>query len=172
MRGKLRDSICRVTGDYRPGHARVNLDDGTDGLLRVRLAINPGCDGVVDAEDIDFLRNISQSSSSPHSFRMLIPPTKVLHQVLTSSSASGTGGGPTPAFAKTTSAARPKVSLTCANKLVVSASFETSVGTAKNLVEPVFKASRARTVLSSFSLRRPLITTPSAPARTQTRAIA
>jgi hypothetical protein len=55
MGGKLRDSICRVTGDYKSGHSRVDLDDGTDGLLRVRLAFDPGCDGVVDAEDVDFL---------------------------------------------------------------------------------------------------------------------
>jgi hypothetical protein len=163
-----------VAGYYEPGHAGVDVDHGADGFLGVRLAVDPGCDGVVDAEDVDFLWVNSQPSklagqvSLPCSRQL----TKVLHQVFTLSSASGTGGGPTPALAKTTSAARPKVLLTSANKLLVSASFETSVTTAKNFVEPVFNASRERTLSSSFSLRRPLITTPSAPARTHTRAIA
>jgi hypothetical protein len=59
-----------VTGNYEPGHAGVDIDHGADGILRVWLAVDPGCDSVVDAEDVDFLRMNSQSSSSPRRFRI------------------------------------------------------------------------------------------------------
>lgn len=98
--------------------------------------------------------------------------TRVLHHVLTFSSANGRLAVRMPALANTTSATRPKASLTDAKRWSVSASFVTSVTTASVRVAPVLSSSRAAIVSSSFSLRRPEMTTPSAPARTQIRAMA
>jgi hypothetical protein len=53
--GKFGGSVCGVARHQIPSQTRVDIDERSDRLLGIRLALDPGSCGVVDAQDVDLL---------------------------------------------------------------------------------------------------------------------
>lgn len=168
---QFRSRVCRVAWHDHASESRIDVDDCPYWILRIRLRSDPRSDGIMEAQDLNFLQP-SQHHYGISGIHLAHIRTQTAHQFETDSSARGTISDSMPAFAKTTSAGRPNSLLTCWNKFATACSSLRSAWTARTFVLLLFKSWVERTVSSSLSLRRPATTTPSAPARTQTRAAA
>lgn len=131
---QLTRSVCTSPGIAKPARPELTLMRVPSGSLGSGwLRIQPTTVLCKPFKLISYPQSLSIMSSIPLGWREL---TYALHQVSIDCSANGTDGGAIPAFAITTSAVRPKVLFTSANRFSILFSDTTSAGTARIFVFP------------------------------------